>query len=95
MDPMCGSGTLLLEAGLMARNLAPGLARDPATWPFTRWPDFQPQVGAVHRQGHGGGGVLGVRVEAQVGDSHGETLPMRAAPGLLAGGAAGRPQMTP
>jgi putative N6-adenine-specific DNA methylase len=26
-DPMCGSGTLLLEAALWARNVAPGLAR--------------------------------------------------------------------
>ncbi|KAG2437835.1 hypothetical protein HXX76_005454 [Chlamydomonas incerta] len=26
-DPMCGSGTLLIEAALMARNIAPGLLR--------------------------------------------------------------------
>jgi hypothetical protein len=41
---MCGSGTLLLEAALMARNIAPGLSRDPKSWPFVRWPDFQPKV---------------------------------------------------
>ncbi len=28
LDPMCGSGTLLIEAALMAADVAPGLARD-------------------------------------------------------------------
>jgi len=28
LDPMCGSGTFLLEAGMMALNIAPGLHRD-------------------------------------------------------------------
>jgi len=27
MDPLCGTGTLLIEAGLIARNIAPGLNR--------------------------------------------------------------------
>lgn len=27
LDPMCGSGTILIEAGLMAKNIAPGLNR--------------------------------------------------------------------
>lgn len=35
---MCGNGTLLCEAALMAHNLAPGLLR--STWPFTQWLDF-------------------------------------------------------
>jgi 23S rRNA (guanine2445-N2)-methyltransferase / 23S rRNA (guanine2069-N7)-methyltransferase len=36
LDPMCGSGTLLIEAGLIARRRAPGIARDFAVerWPF-------------------------------------------------------------
>ncbi|KAL6753801.1 S-adenosyl-L-methionine-dependent methyltransferase [Haematococcus lacustris] len=42
-DPMCGSGTLLLEAGLMASRRAPGLARHSGSWPFTRWHDFDSQ----------------------------------------------------
>ncbi|KAJ9521264.1 hypothetical protein QJQ45_022969, partial [Haematococcus lacustris] len=42
-DPMCGSGTLLLEAGLMASRRAPGLARPSGSWPFTRWHDFDSQ----------------------------------------------------
>ena len=28
LDPMCGSGTFLLEAAMMAQNIAPGLKRD-------------------------------------------------------------------
>jgi putative N6-adenine-specific DNA methylase len=38
VDPMCGSGTLLLEAGLWAARRAPGLARD--DFGFERWADF-------------------------------------------------------
>src|SRR3954469_21064459 len=38
VDPMCGSGTLLLEAGLWAARRAPGLARD--AFGFERWADF-------------------------------------------------------
>lgn len=37
-DPMCGSGTFLIEAALMAANTAPGLFRQ--RWPFQSWPDF-------------------------------------------------------
>ena len=35
LDPMCGSGTILIEAALMGRNIAPGLNRDFAAegWP--------------------------------------------------------------
>lgn len=38
VDPMCGSGTLLLEAGLWAARRAPGLGRD--SFGFERWADF-------------------------------------------------------
>ena len=37
-DPMCGSGTFLIEAALMARGTPPGLLR--TAWPFQRWPDY-------------------------------------------------------
>ena len=40
-DPMCGSGTFLIEAALMAAGAAPGLFRQ--RWPFESWPDFEPQ----------------------------------------------------
>jgi putative N6-adenine-specific DNA methylase len=37
IDPMCGSGTIPIEGAMIARRMAPGLARDFA---FMRWPDF-------------------------------------------------------
>lgn len=36
VDPMCGSGTLLIEAALMATDGAPGLRRE--SWGFDAWP---------------------------------------------------------
>lgn len=41
LDPMCGSGTIPIEAALIARRMAPGLHRGFA---FERWPDFDPGV---------------------------------------------------
>lgn len=38
IDPMCGSGTLLIEAALIARNISPGVFRK--EFAFERWPDF-------------------------------------------------------
>ena len=38
IDPMCGSGTLLIEAALIARNMAPGLFRK--EFAFEKWSDF-------------------------------------------------------
>ena len=37
VDPMCGSGTFLVEGALMAGAVAPGLLR--GAWPFEAWPD--------------------------------------------------------
>jgi putative N6-adenine-specific DNA methylase len=37
-DPLCGSGTIAIEAGLKALNIAPGLFRD--RFAFEGWPDF-------------------------------------------------------
>lgn len=39
LDPMCGSGTLVIEGALMAADVAPGLQRHGDTLP-TRWPGF-------------------------------------------------------
>ncbi len=38
VDPMCGSGTLLIEAAMMASDRAPGLHR--GHWGFTAWNAF-------------------------------------------------------
>ena len=42
IDPMCGSGTLLVEAALIARNMAPGLFRK--EYAFEKWPDFDSEL---------------------------------------------------
>lgn len=41
-DPMCGSGTLPIEAALIARNIAPGVFRK--EFGFERWPDFDEEL---------------------------------------------------
>ncbi|WP_298432381.1 THUMP domain-containing protein [Geobacter sp.] len=38
VDPLCGSGTILIEAALLALNRAPGLTRE--RFGFQRWPGF-------------------------------------------------------
>lgn len=38
IDPMCGSGTIPIEAALIARNIAPGVFRQ--EFAFEKWPDF-------------------------------------------------------
>ncbi|MBE3667774.1 23S rRNA (guanine(2445)-N(2))/(guanine(2069)-N(7))-methyltransferase [Vibrio navarrensis] len=44
LDPMCGSGTLLIEAAMMAANMAPGVKRE--KWVFECLEDFEPEVWA-------------------------------------------------
>ena len=41
-DPFCGSGTIILEAALMALNIAPGLSRH--YFNFQNWPDYDDQL---------------------------------------------------
>ena len=41
-DPMCGSGTFLIEAALIARNIAPGLFR--SSYAFEKWQDFDAEL---------------------------------------------------
>ncbi len=38
LDPMCGSGTFLIEAALIAANINPGIYR--RNFAFEKWPDF-------------------------------------------------------
>ena len=38
IDPMCGSGTLLIEAAMIALNIPPGIHRD--NFAFEKWNDF-------------------------------------------------------
>jgi len=55
MDPFCGSGTIPIEAALLARGIAPGISaadRRPRGFAFTAWPEhdaagWRSQVGAA------------------------------------------------
>jgi putative N6-adenine-specific DNA methylase len=46
-DPLCGSGTIAIEAALLARRIAPGLARpdrSPRAFRLERWPEYDPSL---------------------------------------------------
>ncbi|WP_272690421.1 bifunctional 23S rRNA (guanine(2069)-N(7))-methyltransferase RlmK/23S rRNA (guanine(2445)-N(2))-methyltransferase RlmL [Providencia sp. PROV152] len=42
VDPMCGSGTLLIEAAMIAADRAPGLYRE--HWGFHAWSKYNPEL---------------------------------------------------
>lgn len=42
VDPMCGSGTFLIEAALIAANINPGVYRK--SFAFEQWPDFDEEL---------------------------------------------------
>lgn len=42
LDPMCGSGTFLIEAALIAANINPGIFRD--SFAFEKWEDFDKEL---------------------------------------------------
>ena len=42
IDPMCGSGTLLIEAAMIALNIPPGIHRE--GFAFEKWPDFDSEL---------------------------------------------------
>ncbi|MCF0243535.1 MAG: N-6 DNA methylase [Bacteroidaceae bacterium] len=42
IDPMCGSGTFLIEAALIAKNIAPGVFRQ--QFAFEKWNDFDEEL---------------------------------------------------
>ena len=48
VDPMCGSGTLLIEAAMMALDMAPGRKQD--HFGFEKWPGHKPELWLGLRQ---------------------------------------------
>ena len=42
IDFMCGSGTILIEAALLAKNIPPGIFRD--SYAFEKWKDFDAEL---------------------------------------------------
>jgi 23S rRNA G2445 N2-methylase RlmL len=61
VDPLCGSGTIAVEAALLAAGRPPGAGR---TFAFTQWPAFQPGTWAsvTAEAAAGAGGASGVLV---------------------------------
>jgi putative N6-adenine-specific DNA methylase len=52
IDPMCGSGTIVAEAALMAANIAPGALRE--KFLFMNWPDYhEPRWKALIEEANG------------------------------------------
>ena len=49
IDPMCGSATILTEAGLLTQRIAPGLFHQ-GKFGFENWYDFDPQLWAEVRE---------------------------------------------
>ena len=69
LDPMCGSGTIPIEAALIARGIAPGIARasrEPRAYAFERWPAHGASAwhSAVARAQESVRGSASVRIEA-------------------------------
>lgn len=51
IDPMCGTGTFLIEAALMAKNKAPGLLHD--NFGIKKWPTFRSALwSSVQNEAH-------------------------------------------
>jgi len=50
IDPMCGSGTIAIEAGLMACNIPPGRFRK--SFGFERWKNFDSRLFEVIKEKH-------------------------------------------
>lgn len=48
IDPMCGSGTLLIEAAMMAADIAPSLQRE--HFGFSQWRGHQPEIWQALRE---------------------------------------------
>lgn len=59
VDPFCGSGTIPIEAALLARRIPPGLHR---TFAFESWPDFDAKLWAKIRADAGSRIVPGAPV---------------------------------
>jgi len=71
LDPMCGSGTFSIEAGMMAANMAPAMYRK--TFGFSHWKDFDAPLLAALRQ-EAKEMVTPVKGRILASDIHGKTL---------------------
>jgi putative N6-adenine-specific DNA methylase len=74
-DPMCGSGTLVVEAALRALRIAPGLARE--DFACRRWPDFDPEL--WNRERSAAQGARRASAGAEIAGSDADPVAIRAA----------------
>ena len=58
VDPLCGSGTLAIEAALWAADMAPGMTR--RRWGFDRWLGHDPELWADLREEAADRGLAGL-----------------------------------
>jgi putative N6-adenine-specific DNA methylase len=74
LDPMCGSGTIAIEAALWAANFAPGLLRE--RFGFERWANFGDTEAKMMRELRGElrGAVSGQIPSVQASDVSGDML---------------------
>lgn len=71
IDPMCGSGTILIEAALIGRNIAPGLKRSfvSETWPIlseAQWQTARREAKAASRKRKGKIKLIGYDIDPQI-----------------------------
>jgi putative N6-adenine-specific DNA methylase len=74
LDPMCGSGTIAIEAAFLASNFAPGLLRE--RFGFERWANFGERESEMMRELRGELRRLasGQRARIQASDVNGDVL---------------------
>jgi putative N6-adenine-specific DNA methylase len=68
VDPMCGAGTLVIEAALLALRRAPGLTR--LRFPFEEWPDFDRRVWRECREAAAGAALERLPYRIEGNDRH-------------------------
>lgn len=74
LDPMCGSGTLLIEGALMAADVAPGLQRHgdvlPSRWRGFDWQAWAGLFGEAHARARAGRAALRAAFTGSDSDAH-------------------------
>lgn len=82
VDPMCGSGTFVIEAALLAAERAPGLRR---RFAFMRWPDFERRAWEALRSAAEGRALAALDFALEGADRHAGALSLAARGARAAG----------
>lgn len=71
VDPMCGTGTLLIEAAMMGQNIPPNINR--REFGFKNWPNYHPELwNRVLAEGRAG--IRKAKLEISGGDIDGQSV---------------------